>query len=69
MKTHLWATAPTLTGIAEMIRKFYYQPDTHQPVGAEISPGVWEVLKSSGAVIESVQVRKAGSRYRFEGRP
>jgi hypothetical protein len=67
MKTtpqYLWATA----GIARLIRKFYSQPDTHNPVGPEFAPGLLSVLRSSGTPIEGVQVRKAGPRYRFENR-
>ena len=51
-----------------MIRKFYSQPDTHNPVGHEFAPGLFAVLKSNGTPIEGVQVRKAGKRYRFENR-
>lgn len=66
---HLWATAPSLEAIASPIRRFYCQPDTSRPIGREIAPGVWEVLKSDGTVIPSVQVRRKGARYRFEDRP
>ena len=65
---HLWATAGTLDGIAQLIRKFYSQPDTHNPVGPEFAPGLLSVLRSSGTPIEGVQIRKAGPRYRFENR-
>jgi hypothetical protein len=70
MKTpqHLWATAGSLPDIATMIRRFYCQPDTSQPVGAEFAPGCFAVCQSNGAVIQAVQVRKAGRRYRFENR-
>ena len=65
---HLWATAGTVDGMAKLIRRFYSQPDTHNPIGAEFAPGCFTVLRSTGTVIDGVQVRKAGPRYRFENR-
>lgn len=66
---NLWATAPSLADIAHCIRRFYCQPATHEPVGREIAPGIWEVLRQSGAPLASVQIRRKGGRYRFEDRP
>ena len=65
---HLWATAGTLDSIATMIRRFYCQPETSHPVGAEFAPGCFAVLRTDGTPIQAVQVRKAGRRYRFENR-
>lgn len=60
-KPVLLTSSPTLDGILEMVRKYYYSPNCQL---VEVSPDNYVVHNSNGK-IEDVYVKLHKGRYRF----